>query len=154
MPLTSMQCVIFIGIQGSGKSAFFKARFADTHVRINRDMLKTRHREWRFFELCLETGQPCVIDNTNPVAIDRAAFIAPAKARGFRIIGYFFDVPVKEALARNANREGKAKVPVFGVLRTAKILQRPELSEGFDELHRVQVTNGQFSVSNFVAAES
>lgn len=144
-----MQCVIFVGIQGSGKSAFFKARFADTHVRINRDMLKTRHRERRFLELCLETGQPCVIDNTNPRAADRAAFIAQAKARGFRIIGYFFDVPVKDALARNASRGGKARVPVFGVLRTAKILQRPELSEGFDELYRVQVTDGQFTVADF-----
>ena len=73
--------MIFIGIQGSGKSAFFKARFAETHVRINRDMLKTANRERRLFELCLETGQPCVIDNTNPLATDRAAFIAPANPR-------------------------------------------------------------------------
>ena len=80
-----MQCVIFIGIQGSGKSAFFKGRFGDTHVRINRDMLKTANRERRFFQLCLETGQPCVIDNTNPLGADCAAFIAPAKARGFRV---------------------------------------------------------------------
>src|SRR5687767_12826593 len=115
-----MECVIFIGVQGSGKSAFFKAQFADTHVRINRDMLKTANRGRRFFELCLETGQRCVIDNTNPVAADRATFIVPAKARGFRVVGYFFDVPVKEALGRNSKREGKAKVPVFGVLRTAK----------------------------------
>ena len=68
-----MECVIFVGIQGSGKSAFFKARFADTHVRVNRDMLKTQNRQRRFFELCLETGQPYVIDNTNPLVTDRAS---------------------------------------------------------------------------------
>lgn len=146
-----MECVIFIGIQGSGKSAFFKARFSDTHVRLNRDMLKTRHRERRFFELCLETGQACVIDNTNPLASDRAAFVGAARAQGFRIIGYFFDVPVNDALARNASRDGKARIPVFGVLRTAKILQRPQLNEGFDELHRVQITDGQFTVSDLPA---
>jgi predicted kinase len=145
-----MECVIFIGIQGSGKSAFYKARFGNTHVRINRDMLKTRRREQRFFELCLETVQPFVIDNTNPLTTDRAAFIAPAKARGFRIVGYFFDVPVKDALARNASREGKARIPVFGVLRTAKILQRPDASERFDELHRVQITEGEFIVTDMV----
>ena len=145
-----MECVIFIGIQGSGKSAFYKARFGNTHVRINRDMLKTRHRERRFFELCLETAQPFVIDNTNPLATDRSAFIAPAKVGGFRIVGYFFDVPVKDALARNASREGKGRIPVFGVLRTAKILQRPDLSEGFDELHRVQITEGKFIVTDMV----
>jgi hypothetical protein len=42
-------------------------------VRINRDMLKTQARERRFFELCLETGQPCVIDNTNPPTGSRSS---------------------------------------------------------------------------------
>jgi predicted kinase len=42
-----MQLVILIGIQGSGKSSFFKERFVDTHIRINLDMLKTRRRGLR-----------------------------------------------------------------------------------------------------------
>jgi predicted kinase len=138
-----MECIIFVGIQGSGKSGFFKERFADTHVRVNRDMLKTRAREARFFTLCLETGQPCVIDNTNPAIADRAPFIAAAKARGFRVVAYFFDVPVKEALARNAARVGKARIPVPGIFRTAKLLQPPVASEGFDEIHRVQLVDGR-----------
>ena len=142
-----MECVLFIGIQGSGKSAFFQSRFAETHVRINRDMLKTRAREERFFLLCLNTGQRCVIDNTNPRAADRAPYIAAAAARGFRIAGYFFDVPVKEALARNAVRAGAARIPVPGVLRTAKILERPSHSEGFDALFRVTVNAGSFDVT-------
>src|SRR5688572_26966039 len=70
----AMECVIFIGIQGSGKSAFFKQEFADTHLRINRDMLKTKSREAKFFELCLATGQRCVIDNTNPTRDSRRDF--------------------------------------------------------------------------------
>ena len=40
-----MEAVILIGIQGAGKSTFYKDRFFNTHVRINLDMLKTRHRE-------------------------------------------------------------------------------------------------------------
>ena len=39
-----MQAVIFIGIQGSGKTTFYRDRFFNTHFRINLDMLKTRHR--------------------------------------------------------------------------------------------------------------
>lgn len=141
-----MECVIFVGIQGSGKSAFFKQRFADTHVRINLDMLKTRAREMRFFGLCLETRQPCVVDNTNPKAADRARYIAMAKEYRFRVIGYFFDVPVRDALARNAVRTGKQRVPVPGVLGTARRLERPWWAEGFDELHVVRVADGDFKV--------
>jgi predicted kinase len=40
-----MEAVILIGIQGSGKSTFCRERFFNTHIRINLDMLKTRHRE-------------------------------------------------------------------------------------------------------------
>jgi predicted kinase len=143
-----MECVIFIGLQGSGKSAFFKERFADTHVRINMDMLKTRGREARFFELCLETGQRCVIDNTNPTPGDRARYIAPAKAGGFMVAVYWFDVPTKDALVRNAARPEKQRVPVPGIYRTAKLLQRPQRAEGFDQLFRVQLVESRFVVES------
>jgi hypothetical protein len=39
---------------------------------------------------CLDHQQPFVVDNTNPTAAERAVYIAPAKAAGFRVIGYFF----------------------------------------------------------------
>jgi predicted kinase len=142
----TMECIVFVGIQGSGKSAFFKERFADTHLRINLDMLKTRHREAAFFQLCLESGMRCVIDNTNPTAKDRANYITLAKARGFDVTGYWFDVPVKDALGRNHARADGHKIPVPGLLRTAKILEPPAHAEGFDRLFRVQLQNGNFLV--------
>jgi hypothetical protein len=129
-----------------------QSRFANTHVRINHDMLKTSARERRLFELCLETAQPCVIDNTNPLAADRAAFIAPAKARGFRIVGYFFDVPVKEALALNASRLGKARVQSSACSARRRFFSGRKLGEGFDELNRVQVKQAQFIVTGDVVA--
>ena len=141
-----MECILFVGVQGSGKSAFFKERFADTHIRINLDMLKTRHREAAFFRLCLETGMPCVIDNTNPTAADRSNYITQAKTRQFQVAGFWFDVPVKDALARNNARVDGRRIPVPGVLRTAKILERPVFSEGFDRLFRVRLEDGSFVV--------
>ena len=141
-----MECVIFIGLQGSGKSAFFKTEFADTHVRINRDMLKTKPREAQFFELCLGTGQRCVIDNTNATQEERRRFIAAARQRGFRIIGYFFDVPAREAFARNNARPPEKRVPAAGVFATAKRLQPPSFEEGFDALFRVEPIEGKFQV--------
>ena len=49
-----MEAILFIGIQASGKSTFFAERFFKTHVRINLDMLRTRHREELLVKACLE----------------------------------------------------------------------------------------------------
>lgn len=135
-----MEAVLFIGIQGAGKSTFYQRRFADTHIRINKDMLKTRYREQVFLQASILAKQPFVVDNTNVLAAERATYIEPAKAAGFRIVGYYFPVPVKHAIGRNHKREGKKKVPVPAILGTQKRLQPPRREEGFDELHCVTVT--------------
>ena len=133
-----MEAVLFVGIQGSGKSSFFKERFYATHVRINRDMLKTVGRERAFIEACLRTQQPFVIDNTNPRREQRAPYVAQAKAAGFRVIGYYFKCSTREAIGRNQQRAGKAKIPVPAILAAYKQLEVPTLDEGFDELYSVR----------------
>jgi predicted kinase len=107
-----MEAVILVGIQATGKSTFYASRFAHTHVRINLDMLKTRHREQRFVEMCIETGQPFVVDNTNPTPDERARYIAPARATGFRIVGYFFRSRIDEAVegSQLGRRTGKRQM--------------------------------------------
>ena len=132
-----MEAIILVGIQASGKSHFYKERFFNSHVRISLDLLKTRHREGRMVQLCLETRQPFVIDNTNAKAEDRVRFIQPAKARGYRIIGYFFEPDIREALKRNETRTGPTRVPKPAIFATYKRLQRPLLQEGFDQLFLV-----------------
>jgi predicted kinase len=133
-----MELVMFIGIPGSGKSTFYAQRFLNTHVRINRDMLKTETREKILIEACLRAKQPFVLDNTNVTREKRAAYIAQAKAAKFRVIGYFFDCSADEALKRNEQREGKARVPNVAIYTMTKKLEAPQLSEGFNELFRVK----------------
>ena len=77
-----MEIIIFIGIQATGKSEFYKRRFYNTHIRINLDMLKTRNKEKILVEACLEAKQPFVVDNTNPTLADRKKYIDPAKNKG------------------------------------------------------------------------
>ncbi len=129
-----MEAVIFVGIQATGKSSFYREYFFDTHVRINLDMLKTRHREQLLVRACIEARQPFVVDNTNPTVEERVRYIEPARSAGFRVIGYYFHSTVGEALVRNARRKGKARVPEKGIFGTRKRLQVPSLEEGFDEL--------------------
>jgi predicted kinase len=135
-----MEAIIFIGVQGAGKSAFFRERFSDTHVRINLDMLRTRQKEEKLLNACLESGQSFVIDNTNPLAADRQRYLHLARAKGFRTIAYFFQTTLRDAMQRNNLRTAKKKVPAPAVAATFKKIVPPTLEEGFDELHIIELT--------------
>ncbi len=134
-----MEAIIFVGIQASGKSTFYRERFFDTHLRINLDMLKTRYREQLILRACIEAKQPFVVDNTNPTVEERARYVELARSANFRIVGYYFRSKPKEALDRNNHRTGKARIPEKGILGTYKRLRAPTLDEGFDELYHVHI---------------
>ncbi len=142
-----MEAVIFIGIQGAGKSTFYKERFFDTHVRINLDMLKTRHREALLLQACIDGKTRFVIDNTNASVEQRARYIPAARQAGFAVVGYFFDVQPRDAARRNAERSGTGRVPNKAIYGTHKRLEPPTFDEGFDALYRVTVEDdGRFKV--------
>jgi len=146
--------VVFTGVQAAGKSTFYRERFFETHVRINMDMLKTRRRETLLLQACLLAKQPFVVDNTNPLAADRARYIEPARAAGFLVAGYFFRTTTREAIARNRQRTDKAAIPVPGLLGTWKRLEEPRWAEGFDALFTVTLTPGNVFVVEEVPRES
>lgn len=142
-----MEAVIFIGIQGSGKSTFYRERFFQTHVRLNLDMLRTRNREQILLSACLAAQQPFVVDNTNVLLSERAYYIGLAKTARFKVTGYFFQTPLRDAIARNKRRAGKQAIPIPGVIGTLKRLQPPKPEEGFDELYVVEaMPDNQFEV--------
>jgi predicted kinase len=133
------EAVVFCGAQASGKSSFYAARFSDTHVRINLDMLRTRHRERLLLGACLEGGQPFVVDNTNLTPEERARYLGPARALGFRVVGYYFASRLSDCLARNAARPPACRVPDAAVRGALGRLRLPAPSEGFDELYYVRL---------------
>ena len=143
-----MEAIIFIGIQATGKSTFYKYQFFRTHVRINLDMLKTRHREKLLLNACFEMKQAFVVDNTNPTKADRKKYIDLARSHKFRIKGYYFSSKLSKAIDRNNQRKGKERIPERGIMATHSKLQLPDYSEGFDELCHVKINpdNG-FTVS-------
>lgn len=134
-----MECVIFCGIQASGKTTFYEERFARTHVRVSLDELRTRARERALIRACHASGRPYVVDNTNVTREQRAAYVGPAREAGYRVACYFFATDPKAAFARNRRRAGKAVIPAGGLFGTAKRLQLPSLEEGFDALFRVEL---------------
>lgn len=145
-----MEAVIFIGLQGTGKSTFYRERFFATHLRINLDMLKTRDREQRFLQVCIETRQRFVVDNTNPTRANRQVYIEAVKLAGFRVIGYYFQSKIADCQRRNAQRPLEQQVPLPGILGAAGRLQLPSKDEGFDELYYVRIDEAnQFVVEEW-----
>lgn len=133
-----------MGIQAVGKSTFATGRLRDTHVRLNLDMLGTAAREGLLLEACVKGRTSFVVDNTNVTRAVRQRYISAARAAGFRVIGYFFESRIADALARNAARE--RRVPEVGVRDARNRMEMPQMDEGFDELHFVRIENGGFVI--------
>lgn len=141
-----MECIIFTGIQASGKSTFYKEHFFNTHIRINLDMLRTRNRENIYLAASIKAMQPFVVDNTNPTIDDRKKYIDLAKEHKFKVIGYSFESDYDLSTLRNELRIGKEKVPEVAIKSTLKKLQKPSYSEGFDELFLVSSVDEKFVI--------
>lgn len=141
-----MEVVVLVGLQASGKTSFFRARFADTHVHISKDNLRNNkhpaRRQQQLLATALAEGKSVVIDNTNPTVRDREPLIAAAREANARVIGYYFESRVQECMGRNQERTGRARVPDVALYATIEKLQRPSMAERFDELHYVRLTDG------------
>jgi predicted kinase len=153
-----MELVIFIGLQASGKSTFFRTRFASTHELVSKDCFRNNknpsRRQTYLIETALKAERSVVVDNTNPTVEDRASIIQLGRLYNAEIIGYYFKSEVKRCLERNQQREGKARVPDVGIYATMNKLVKPNYAEGFDKLFYVIIAgNGAFNVSEWKKEE-
>jgi predicted kinase len=145
------EVALMVGLQASGKSTFYRRELADTHTHVSKDNWpNARHREQRQrreIGEALTAGRDVAVDNTNPSPHERVPLIDLAHEKGAKVIGYWFPPDPSLSLARNAQREGRQRVPNVGVFSTLKRLTRPTYDEGFDELYTVhQDGQGGFTV--------
>lgn len=151
------EILLFIGAPGSGKSTFFRQRFAATHVHISRDLFRNNgnptRRQRQLIEEALAAGHSIVVDNTHPTKKDRGQVLDLARARSVPVDAYVFDSVAKECLARNAAREGKARVPAVAIYTWLKRFEAPSFDEGFRAVFDVKLDGaGGFSVVTRAAA--
>jgi len=146
-----VELAILVGLPGSGKTSFYRARLAATHALVSKDLLgRAADKGRRQLELVqreLRAGRSVAVDNTNPRATDRAPLVAAGRQAGARVVAYALDTPVGEALARNRGREGPARVPAVAVFVAAKRLEPPTRGEGFHAVFRVRAQGGAFEVA-------
>jgi predicted kinase len=105
---------------------------------VSKDLMKNaRNADMKQAEMigeALAAGRPVVVDNTNPTPLVRAPLIALGRRHGARVVAYYFEATVKDAVVRNRRREGKARVPDVAIFVAAKKMVPPSTSEGFDEV--------------------
>lgn len=138
--------VLLIGIQGSGKTTFYREQFSERYEHVSLDVLNTRYQEKLAIDDCFEKSQDFVVDNTNPTQKERERYISLAKKHKWRIVGYYLRSSISECIKRNEGREGKAKVPEKAIKGTARKLELPSFLEGFDELFYVRIDDDRFIV--------
>ena len=135
------ECVILIGLPASGKSSFYRERFAGTHDHVSKDLLRNnrnpRRRQEQLLAESLALGHSVVVDNTNPTRDVRAPLIRLARQGNADVVGYFFRTEAGDALRRNRDREGRDRVPDVAIFATRKRLELPVYEEGFDRLYEV-----------------
>jgi bifunctional polynucleotide phosphatase/kinase len=79
-PGQEQEMIIFVGFPGCGKSSFFRRHLQPYgYHHVNRDTLQTRAKCIRATEEHWAKGHRVVIDNTNPTAEDRQAYIDVVK---------------------------------------------------------------------------
>lgn len=132
------ELIVFVGLQAAGKSTYYHKHFAATHVHVSKDLMKNAAnrdaKQLLMIESALAGGKSVVVDNTNATPAVRAPLIAAARKHHVRTIACFFECSVKDAVARNHLREGRARVPDVAIYVTARKLVPPSASEGFDEI--------------------
>lgn len=144
------ELALLIGLQGAGKSTFARERLGATHAIVARDAFPRRakpERELREVEQALATGRPVVADATHASRSSRAGLIALGARLGVPVVGYYLASDYDACLARNAAREGRARVPDVALRDTFARLQRPRLDEGFAALWHVAIGPNGFEVT-------
>ena len=154
---TPLLLVVLVGIPGSGKSTLARAMIAGAPstdrqwTRISQDVLGTRKR-------CIQATR-CAVDEGQHVIVDRCNFDEPQRAHWFGLsapddalfdhrLAIYLPVSLAQAEQRVVSRgahEGGVDVENMSVSKITSIVKRmqselrpPQLSEGFDEVLRME----------------
>ncbi len=157
--MPSLELIMFIGLQASGKSSFFHRHFSASYTHVSKDLLRNNgrpaRRQQQLIEEALQARLSVVVDNTNVTLESRAEVIHVGRLYNATVIGYYFEPQVSQCLERNRQRTGKARVPDVAIFATLKKLVRPSYQEGFDRLFYVRIADdGAFEVSDWIEEET
>ena len=145
MPKLTMLC----GFPGVGKSTFAREELKDKGVYVSRDEIRMRYlqegdeyfayetRVWMdYVDIIVENlsaGKDVIADSTNMSVKARKRLLKDIDlsydGEPIEIQCYYFNVPIDVALARNAQRKGRARVPDDVLRKMAQTFVAPIYEE-------------------------
>lgn len=144
--------VLFVGVQGAGKTGFFQRYFSDAYTRISLGELGSRQAEKQTLSDCISHGVSYVIDAQNLTREDRRRYFTAAHENGYRVVGYYFPCGMNDALSRSGfvgDKNAKRRLK-----KAFERLEIPDYSEGFDELYTVNIERtGEYITQRMPYAE-
>ena len=166
----TVELIILVGIQASGKTTFYRRRLEGRYLHVSldnwrgKDHLRRRERRAILSGLAAAAESAgglrgVVVDNTNTTAETRRRYFAYAEdfsrdsGHGVRVVAYFFEADLEACLRRNAARPPNPPagvpyyVPPAAIRRFHSRLQPPAYAEGFERILRVRINQtGGFDV--------
>lgn len=138
------ELIILMGLQGAGKSSFYRKYFSQTHEIVSKDLMKNKkhkslHQE-KLVRKYFSEGRSVIVDNMNLTAKNRQDLITMAKDYGEKVILYYFPLEISESLIRNKG-ENRKEVPTVAIYASNKTFELPSKNEGFDECFEVEMIN-------------
>ncbi|KAK3591259.1 hypothetical protein CHS0354_010624 [Potamilus streckersoni] len=137
------EVIILVGPPASGKSTFRK-RHLEPHgyVAINRDTLGTMSKCIKAAKDALSKGSSVVVDNTNPSADARSAFVKLGEEMGVACRCFWMATPIELAKHLNLVRQNQTngevrRIPDVAYNVYKKNYQEPSKSEGFSEIVKI-----------------
>lgn len=126
---------VMCGVPGSGKSTCSK-QMAEEHglTHISYDELRCRHQSEfiRPAVAALRDGNNTIMDSTNLRISERKNILQAVADISCKKVVVFMNTSLQECLYRNAHREARlSEIAVEGMHR---IMQKPTLDEGWDEI--------------------
>ena len=136
------EMIINVGLPGSGKSYYTLHNVVPCgYVYINQDTLKTANKCLKATEDALKIKKSVVIDNTNITKDHRNVYIELAKRYNVHVRCLLFttsmEVCIHNSYFRNYANESIKVIPKIVYNTMKKKYVKPELSEGFIEIHKV-----------------
>ena len=139
-----LELIVLVGLQGAGKSTFYRTTLAATHALVSKDLMGRRARDKQGRQVReiaghLAAGRSVVVDNTNVTVADRAALLVVGRAHSARVACYLFEPDLLGSRERNRLRLGRARVPDDVLEMTLRRFEPPHPGEGFDALFLVRL---------------